>query len=44
MRDIAEQTEFGNWLRDNIADRVDTEHGTPDDAARAVANWVDDRL
>jgi hypothetical protein len=36
----SKQTEFGRWLRDNIADRVDTSRGTPDDAAAAVAAWA----
>jgi dephospho-CoA kinase len=39
-RDITEQTEFGRWLRANIADRVDTSRGTPDDTAAAVTAWV----
>lgn len=39
-RDIDQQTEFGRWLRRNIADRVDTSRGTPDDAAAAIAAWV----
>jgi hypothetical protein len=43
-RDITEQVEFGRWLRRNIADRVDTSRGTPDDTAAAVAAWVDRQL
>jgi hypothetical protein len=39
-RDIEEQTEFGRWLRHNIADQVDTSSGTPEESAAAVASWV----
>jgi hypothetical protein len=43
-RDIEEQVEFGQWLRRNIADRVDTSSGTPEEAAAAVADWIELRL
>ena len=39
-RDIDEQAEFGRWLRRNIADHVDTSHGTPNDVAAVIAAWV----
>jgi hypothetical protein len=39
-RDIDKQTEFGRWLRSNIADRVDTSQGTPETAATAITAWV----
>jgi predicted ABC-type ATPase len=42
--DIEEQVEFGQWLRRNIADRVDTSSGTPEEAAAAVADWIELRL
>jgi hypothetical protein len=42
--DIDAQVEFGQWLRRNIADRVDTSSGTPEDAAAAIAAWVDRHL
>lgn len=38
--DIDEQVEFGRWLRRNIAERVDTSRGTPDDAAAVVASCI----
>jgi predicted kinase len=40
-RDIDEQVEFGQWLRRNITDRVDTSSGTPQDTAAAIAAWID---
>jgi len=43
-RDLEEQAEFGRWLRRNIADRVDTSSGTPEEAAAAVADWIELRL
>jgi dephospho-CoA kinase len=43
-RDIDEQTEFGRWLRLNIADRIDTSSGTPEDTAAAIAAWIDRHL
>jgi predicted ABC-type ATPase len=43
-RDIDEQTGFGQWLRRNIADRVDTSSGTPEEAAAAVAAWIERHL
>jgi hypothetical protein len=43
-RDINEQLDFARWLRDHIADQVDTGSGTPDDAAAAVAAWTLGRL
>jgi hypothetical protein len=39
-RDVAEQVAFGRWLRENITDRVDTSTCSPEEAARAVADWV----
>jgi hypothetical protein len=38
------QVEFGQWLRRNIADRVDTSRGTPEDTAAAIAAWIDGHL
>ncbi|MEV0400885.1 hypothetical protein [Actinoallomurus sp. NPDC050550] len=43
-RDIEEQVEFGQWLRRNITDRVDTSSGTPEDTAAAIAAWIDRHL
>jgi hypothetical protein len=43
-RDVEEQVEFGRWLRRNIADRIDTSSGTPEDTAAAVAAWVERNL
>jgi hypothetical protein len=31
-------------MRRNIADQVETSHGTPDDAAAAIAAWVAGRM
>lgn len=42
--DIDEQVEFGQWLRRNIAKRVDTSRGTPEDTAAAVAAHIDRHL
>jgi hypothetical protein len=36
-RDTEEQVEFGQWLRRDIADRVDTSRGTPAETAAAIA-------
>jgi dephospho-CoA kinase len=43
-RDLEEQAEFGRWMRGNVADQVDTSHGTPDDAAAAIGAWVTGRM
>jgi hypothetical protein len=43
-RDLDEQVEFGQWLRRHIADRVDTSTGTPEEAAAAVAAWIEAHL
>jgi hypothetical protein len=43
-RDVDEQTKFGQWLRANIDDRIDTEDLRPEQTADAVAQWVIDRL
>lgn len=43
-RDIEAQVEFGQWLRRNIAELVDTGSGTPQDTAAAIASWVERRL
>lgn len=39
-RDIEQQVSFGRWLRNNIADRVDTGNGSPEDTAAAIAAWI----
>jgi hypothetical protein len=43
-RDTEEQVEFGRWLRRNIADRIDTSSGTPEDTAAAITAWIDRHL
>jgi dephospho-CoA kinase len=43
-RDTEEQVEFGRWLRHNIADRIDTSNGTPEDTAAAISAWIDRHL
>jgi hypothetical protein len=43
-RDIVEQTEFGQWLRRNIADQIDTTTATTLETARGIAEWVISRL
>ena len=44
LRDTAQQVSFGRWLRETIADRVDTSQCSPESAARAVADWVESHL
>jgi len=39
-REVAEQTAFAAWLRNQVSTRVDTSAGSPEEAARAVADWV----
>jgi hypothetical protein len=39
-RDIEEQVAFGQWLRRNIPERVDTSAGAPEDTATAVSAWI----
>lgn len=41
LRDVAEQIRWGQWLRENIAEQVDTSRCSPEEAAQAVADWVD---
>jgi adenylate kinase family enzyme len=43
-RDIDEQVKFGRWLRNNIAERVDTDSGSPESTAAAIATWIDRQL
>jgi hypothetical protein len=43
-RDIEEQVEFGQWIRRNIADRIDTSGGNPEETAAAIAAWIDGHL
>jgi len=40
LRDLAAQTEFGQRLRFIISDKVDTSHGTPEDVASTITDWV----
>lgn len=44
LRDTDQQIDFGRWLRENITDRVDTSRCSPEETARAVADWVRSRL
>lgn len=44
LRDIEAQTEFGRWLRENLAPVIDTSGQTPAGVAAAVAGWVEERL
>jgi adenylate kinase len=39
-RDIETQTSFGNWLREHIAEQVDTSRASPEEVATAVVGWV----
>jgi hypothetical protein len=41
LRDTREQIRFGRSLRETIPDRVDTSRCSPEQAARAVADWVE---
>lgn len=43
-QDDEAQLEFGRWLRRNIADRIDTSGGDPEETADAVAAWIDRHL
>ena len=42
--DIEQQVEFGQWIRRNIANRVDTSSETPEGTATAIAAWIDRHL
>ena len=39
-RDVDAQTEFGRWLRKNLAPVIDTSALSPSEVAEAVAAWV----
>jgi hypothetical protein len=43
-RDIRAQTEFGRWLRENLAPVIDTSTQSPAEVASEVAAWVDERI
>jgi hypothetical protein len=43
-RDIRAQTEFGRWLRKNLAPVIDTSTQSPAEVAEEVAAWVDERM
>jgi hypothetical protein len=43
-RDIEAQTSFGNWLRANIPDQIDTSRGSPEEAAAGVVDWITKHL
>jgi predicted ABC-type ATPase len=42
-RDVDAQTEFGRWLRQNLAPVIDTSTLSPSEVADAVAAWVRER-
>jgi hypothetical protein len=43
-RDIEDQVAFGRWLRENIAERVDTGVGSSEDTAASVVVWGEGHL
>lgn len=44
QHDPDQQIRFAQWLRASVPDHLDTSRGSPDDAARAVATWVEAHL
>jgi hypothetical protein len=44
MRADQSQTEFGRWLRKNLAPVIDTSTCSPAEVAMEVAAWVQDRI
>lgn len=44
LRDITEQTHWAAWLREHVPEQIDTSLCSPEEAARAVAAWVEARL
>lgn len=44
LRDTAEQVRWAAWLRENIAQQIDTSRCSPEEAARAVADWAEGLL
>lgn len=44
LRDTAEQARWAAWLRENIAQQIDTSRCSPEEAARAVADWAEGLL
>lgn len=43
LRNVAEQIRWARWLREAIAEQIDTSQCSPDEAARAIAAWVEGR-
>jgi RNA polymerase subunit RPABC4/transcription elongation factor Spt4 len=43
-RDIGAQTEFGRWLRKNLAPVIDTSVHSPAEVAMEVAGWAQERI
>jgi hypothetical protein len=44
LRDVAEQIRWAQWLREAITEQIDTSRCSPDEAARAIAAWVEGLL
>lgn len=40
LRDVTEQNGWAKWLRENVADQVDSSRCSLEEAAHAVAGWV----
>ena len=43
-RDVDEKVSFGRWLRNNLAEQVNTDQISPEETAEAVAGWILGRL
>ena len=44
LRDVTEQIRWAAWLRENIAEQIDTSRCSPEEAVRAIADWVEGLL
>jgi hypothetical protein len=44
LRDTEQQISFGRWSRETVVDRVDTSQCSAEEAALAVARWVESCL
>jgi hypothetical protein len=40
LREVDEQIRWAQWLRETIAEQIDTSRCSPEEAARGIADWV----
>jgi len=44
IRDVDEQIGWARWLRENITRQIDTSCCSPEEASKAIVDWIDEIL